>query len=95
MFQHDTAPIAAIATAPGRGGIGVIRISGQDLSSFALELLKIEPKPRQAHYLSFTDQDGELIDNGIAIFLVRLTHTLVKTCWSFRVTVVLLSCRPF
>ena len=68
MFQHDTAPIAAIATAPGRGGIGVIRISGQDLSSFALELLKIEPTPRQAHYLSFKDQDGELIDNGIAIF---------------------------
>ncbi len=68
MFQKDTAPIAAIATAPGRGGIGVIRISGQDLSSFAQELLKIEPTPRQAHYLSFTDQDGELIDNGIAIF---------------------------
>ena len=68
MFQHDTAPIAAIATAPGRGGIGVIRISGQDISSFAQELLKIEPTPRQAHYLSFTDQDGELIDNGIAIF---------------------------
>ena len=68
MFQQDTAPIAAIATAPGRGGIGVIRISGQDLSSFAQELLKIEPTPRQAHYLSFTDQDGELIDNGIAIF---------------------------
>jgi tRNA modification GTPase len=68
MFPHDTAPIAAIATAPGRGGIGVIRISGQDLSSFALTLLKIKPIPRQAHYLSFTAEDGALIDKGIAIF---------------------------
>jgi tRNA modification GTPase len=68
MFPHDTAPIAAIATAPGRGGIGVIRISGQDLSSFALTLLKIKPIPRQAHYLSFTAEGGELIDKGIAIY---------------------------
>lgn len=68
MFSQYTAPIAAIATAPGRGGIGVIRISGQDLSSFALTLLKIKPTPRQAHYLPFTDEGGELIDKGIAIF---------------------------
>jgi len=68
MFPHDTAPIAAIATAPGRGGIGVIRISGQDLSSFALTLLKIKPIPRQAHYLSFTAEGGALIDKGIAIY---------------------------
>lgn len=68
MFFHDTAPIAAIATAPGRGGIGVIRISGQNLSSLALSLLKIKPSPRHAHYLSFTDKNGDLIDSGIAIF---------------------------
>jgi tRNA modification GTPase len=68
MLPYDTAPIAAIATAPGRGGIGVIRISGQNLSSLALSLLKIKPTPRHAHYLPFTDETGELIDSGIAIF---------------------------
>lgn len=68
MLTKDAAPIVAIATAPGRGGIGVIRISGQDLSSFAVTLLKIKPTPRHSHYLSFTDENGELIDKGIAIF---------------------------
>ncbi len=68
MFRYTTAPIAAIATAPGRGGIGVIRISGQDLSSFHLTLFKVQLPPRQAQYLPFTDENGDLIDRGIAIF---------------------------
>jgi len=68
MFQHDTAPIAAIATAPGRGGIGVVRISGRNLHSLALTLLKTKPTPRYAHFLPFFDDNDELIDNGIAIF---------------------------
>ena len=79
MLPYDTAPIAAIATAPGRGGIGVIRISGQNLSSLALSLLKIKPTPRHAHYLPFTDETGELIDSGIAIFLMHPTPIQVKT----------------
>jgi len=68
MFLQDTAPIAAISTAPGRGGIGVVRISGQNLDSLAFALLKTKPIPRHAHYLPFTNENGELIDNGIAIF---------------------------
>lgn len=60
-------PIAAVATAPGRGGIGVVRISGPDLSSFAISLLGSVPEPRHALYKSFVDGAGEIIDQGIAI----------------------------
>jgi len=62
------APIAAIATAPGRGGIGVVRISGADLSGLVRRLFKRDLTPRHAHYLPFKTVDGELLDEGIAIY---------------------------
>lgn len=62
------APIAAIATAPGRGGIGVVRISGADLSGLVRRLFQRDLTPRHAHYLPFKTVDGELLDEGIAIF---------------------------
>lgn len=68
MLRDDTAPIAAIASAPGRGGIGVVRVSGQNLSPFVQTLFKTNLTPRQAHYLPFTDENGDVIDKGIAIF---------------------------
>jgi len=61
-------PIAAIATAPGRGGIGVIRISGRDLGAFVRDFFGRELTPRHAHYLPFSDAQGKAIDEGIALF---------------------------
>ncbi len=62
------APIAAIATAPGRGGIGVVRVSGADLSELVRRLFQRELTPRHAHYLPFKAVDGELLDEGIALY---------------------------
>lgn len=65
------APIAAIATAPGRGGIGVVRISGADLSGLVRRLFQRDLTPRHAHYLPFKTVEGELLDEGIAIYFRR------------------------
>lgn len=66
--QHDT--IAAIATAPGSGGIGVVRISGPASQEIAAGVLGHCPPPRHAAYLPFKDTEGNLIDRGIAIYYV-------------------------
>lgn len=63
---HDS--IAAIATAPGSGGIGVVRISGPACRAVAEAVLGLCPAPRHAAYLPFLDADGALIDRGIAIY---------------------------
>ena len=60
--------IAAIATAPGRGGIGVVRISGSNLDDTALNICGTLLSPRKVVYTSFRDGDGEVIDQGIALF---------------------------
>ena len=60
--------IAAIATAPGQGGIGVVRVSGSNLSVLASAMLGKTPPPRQATLASFLDAQGQLIDQGIALF---------------------------
>src|SRR5690606_19618875 len=59
--------IVAIATAPGRGGIGVVRVSGADLATFARTLTGREPKPRLATLARFRDADGEAIDEGVLL----------------------------
>ncbi len=66
MAVVDT--IAAIATAPGSGGIGVVRISGPASAQIAAGVLGHCPPPRHAAYLPFKEADGQLIDSGIAIF---------------------------
>lgn len=68
MIGHDDSPIAAIATAPGRGGIGVIRVSGKSLKGFISVILRQELEPRYAHYLPFLDESENLIDQGIALY---------------------------
>ncbi|MFG0232391.1 tRNA uridine-5-carboxymethylaminomethyl(34) synthesis GTPase MnmE [Achromobacter sp. 413638] len=68
------APIAAIATAPGRGGIGVVRVSGADLSGLVRKLFQRDLTPRHAHYLPFKSTDGELLDEGIALYF-RAPHS--------------------
>jgi tRNA modification GTPase len=60
--------IAAVATAQGRAGIGVVRVSGKDLLRFTIPLLGKLPAPRVATRSEFRGADGELIDSGIAIF---------------------------
>jgi len=60
--------IAAIATAPGRGGIGVVRVSGTELAPMARAILGKCPVPRHAAYLDFLDADGSVIDRGIALY---------------------------
>ena len=60
--------ICAIATPPGRGGIGIIRISGPDAPSIARTLTGLEPVPRQAMYCSFRDREGNNIDSGIMLY---------------------------
>ncbi len=61
-------PIIAIATAPGRGGIGVIRISGRELQPLIRKLLARDLTPRHAHYLPFHDSQGQAMDAGIALY---------------------------
>ena len=68
----SSVPIAAIATAPGRGGIGVVRVSGRALGPVAEALLGEARaralQPRHAHYGPFLDADGSEIDRGLALF---------------------------
>ena len=61
-------PIAAIATAPGRGGIGVVRVSGGNLAELAQALLGEMPAPRRALRASFHDARGVAIDDGLALY---------------------------
>ena len=63
---HD--PIVAIATAPGRGAVGIVRVSGPDLKPLALALLGQVPAPRHALYGPFREADGALIDHGLALY---------------------------
>lgn len=60
--------IAAIATPPGRGGIGVVRISGPRVLAVAEALLGRVPEPRQATVCVFKDRQGERIDEGVALY---------------------------
>ena len=60
--------IAAVATAPGRGGVGVVRVSGAGLGAFAFKLCGREPKPRTAHFTRFLDADERVIDEGILLY---------------------------
>ena len=64
--QHDS--IAAIATAPGRGAVGMVRVSGKDLSAVITAVCNKALQPRLATYLPFLDADGGTIDKGLAIY---------------------------
>jgi tRNA modification GTPase len=66
MTSHDT--IAAVATPPGRGGVGIVRISGEMSRSIAKAMIGTLPPARNAHFTKFRDAVGEAIDEGIALF---------------------------
>lgn len=71
-MKLDSYPIAAIATAPGRGGIGVVRVSGKNLMPLARAVCGLPAdsilKARHATYLNFVRSDGSVIDRGLAIY---------------------------
>ena len=67
-MQATTDTIAAIATAPGQAGVGIVRVSGPKALDIASKMLGFEPRPRYAHYGPFRDNQGELIDEGIGLY---------------------------
>jgi len=68
MSQPRTGIIAAVATAPGRGGIGVVRVSVTGLAAFAQALTGKLPKARHATLADFFAADGLAIDRGILLY---------------------------
>jgi tRNA modification GTPase len=66
VLDKDT--IAAQATPPGRGGVGIVRLSGPLSLTIAEQILGYKPTPRNAHYGPFKDAKGEQIDLGISIY---------------------------
>ena len=67
MLPRHQDPIVAIATAPGRGAVGIVRVSGRGLGPLVQALCGKALKPREATYLPFRDADGSPIDHGLAI----------------------------
>ena len=68
-MKLDTSPIAAIATAPGRGGIGVVRASGKSLGPLIESLFPgTTLAPRNATYIPFKSADGTVLDQGLALY---------------------------
>ncbi len=67
MNTSNKETIAAIATPSGRGGVGIVRVSGHLVKTIAYKILGFEPKIRHAHYADFFDSDHKLIDQGIAL----------------------------
>jgi tRNA modification GTPase len=67
MFSAALHPIVAIATAPGRGAVGIVRLSGPELGGLVAQLCGRELRPREATYLKLRAADGSVIDEGLAI----------------------------
>ncbi|RDI11605.1 tRNA uridine-5-carboxymethylaminomethyl(34) synthesis GTPase MnmE [Comamonas sp. AG1104] len=68
MLPRHNDPIAAIATAPGRGAVGIVRVSGKGIAALVQTLCGKALKPREATYLPFRDAGGSPIDHGLAIY---------------------------
>ncbi len=68
MLSPNVDTIAAIATAQGRGGVGVIRISGPEIEALASGILGKLPAARHATYCNFLDENGDALDQGIALY---------------------------
>ena len=68
MLTGHQVPIVAIATAPGRGAVGIVRVSGPDLAVVIQGLCGRSLKPREATYLGFQDGEGGVIDRGLALY---------------------------
>lgn len=66
MSEQET--ITAIATPPGYGGVGIIRVSGPGVRRICTEILGVVPEPRYAGFANFRSGAGQTIDGGIALF---------------------------
>lgn len=86
MSDNDT--IVARATPPGRGGVGILRISGFKAREVAETVLGKLPKPRYADYLPFKDADGSVLDQGLRYGSPARTRSPAKMCWNCKVMAV-------
>ncbi|OUS10729.1 tRNA uridine-5-carboxymethylaminomethyl(34) synthesis GTPase MnmE [Gammaproteobacteria bacterium 53_120_T64] len=68
MLVNNSDVIAALITPPGRGGVGIIRLSGDNLDRFFDGFLGFKPTPRYAHFQPFLTADGDQIDEGIVLY---------------------------
>ena len=68
MLSSASDPIIAIATAPGRGAVGMVRVSGKGLLPFVRALVGRELKPREATYGPWRDAQGQPIDHGLTLW---------------------------
>ena len=68
MTHSSDDTICAIITAPGRGGVGIVRLSGPRSLAIGKQLLPLDPRPRHAHFCDFLSADGSAIDQGIALY---------------------------
>ena len=68
MLARHRDPIVAIATAPGRGAVGIVRVSGRGLEALIQALVGRALAPRHAHYGPFLDAEGAAIDQGLALY---------------------------
>jgi len=67
VLSRLTDPIVAIATAPGRGAVGIVRVSGRGLAALSAAVCARPLLPRQAVYGAFVDAQGGAIDHGLAL----------------------------
>lgn len=67
-MRADSDTICAIATPPGRGGVGIVRVSGSRAKKIARAILGRELEPRKAYYGAFLDADNQTLDEGIALY---------------------------
>ena len=83
----DPAPdtIAAIATAPGRGGIGIVRISGPAVDALAQGVVGHALKPRVATAATFRGASGEALDAGLALYFPALGRPAITSCIPSRI----------
>ncbi len=70
-IPNNSETIAAIATPSGRGGVGIIRLSGSKVSEIAEKILGNLPKPHQATHRLFKDKKQNILDDGVAIFFPK------------------------
>jgi tRNA modification GTPase len=68
VLKNSSDTIASLATATGKAGVGIIRVSGGLALEIAKKISHINPQPRYAHYLPFYDQNNTIIDYGILLY---------------------------
>jgi tRNA modification GTPase len=68
MLSERDAPIIAVASPPGKGAVGIVRISGKDLIAFATGLCQQTLEPRRAHLINICDDNGQTLNQVLALF---------------------------